>query len=104
VSYLEAKVEGQSDSVHGVKEALATLDARVERSFEAVDRRFDAFDRRFDAIDRRFEAIDRRFEAVDRRFEALDQKVDRHFLWMVGLQVTTIMTVIGAIVAAVLAR
>ena len=51
---------------------------------------------RFEAVDRRFEAVDRRFDAIDRRFET----IDRRFLWIVGFQMTTLIAVFGAIVAA----
>jgi len=73
---VEAQVEGHSENMNGIRETLSTMDAR----------------------------IDRRFEAVDRRFEAIAGRLDRQFLWMVGLQVTTLVTVIGAIVTAVLTR
>jgi hypothetical protein len=54
-------------------------------------------DARFDLVERRFEAIDRRFERVDRRFELLDDKLSRHFLWIVGIQVTTLVAIVGAL-------
>ena len=61
----------------------------------------------FKAMERRFEAIDRRFEAVDRRFEAIGQKMDRQFLWVVGIQITTMLAVVaamGGIAAVALGR
>jgi hypothetical protein len=51
-------------------------------------------------IDARVEGVDRRFEAVDRRFESLEGTLSSHFTWLVGIQVTTLI----AIVAALLAR
>ena len=56
---------------------------------------------RFDVVERRFEAIDRRFEGVDARFEALDQKISRQFVWLVGMQVTTLAAVVGAMASVV---
>ena len=41
-------------------------------------------------VDARFGAVDRRFDAVDRRIDSLDDKVSRQFVWMVGIQVTTL--------------
>ncbi|OFW07200.1 MAG: hypothetical protein A3I61_04250 [Acidobacteria bacterium RIFCSPLOWO2_02_FULL_68_18] len=43
---------------------------------------------------------DARFDAVDRRFEVLDAKMSRQFTWLVGIQITTLI----AIVAALLSR
>jgi hypothetical protein len=36
---------------------------------------------------------------VDRRIDALDQKLSNHFVWLVGLQVTTLVAIIGALLA-----
>ena len=83
VSYLEGQVEGHSENLSGVRDSVTSLEARM---------------------DRRFDAVDRRFEGVDRRFDALDQKIDRQFHWMVGLQLTTLVSIIGAVIAAVLTR
>jgi len=88
----------------GIHTALASLETRMDRRFEAIDRRFDGVDRRFDAIDGRFtgfeESVDRRFSGVEQRFDAFDAKVSRQFTWLVGIQVTTL----AAMVAAILAR
>src|SRR5438034_8805161 len=95
VAYLEGKVE----EFIGLREALAHFEQRVDRRFDGFDRRFESIDRRFESIDRRFESIDRRFESVDRRFDALDDKLSRHFQWLLGLEITTLVAVIGALLA-----
>lgn len=41
--------------------------------------------------------IDRRFEQVDHRFDNLDSKMSRQFTWLVGLQVTSLVAIAGAI-------
>jgi uncharacterized coiled-coil protein SlyX len=99
VAYLEGRVEDHSQMVNGLRDALASLEARMDRRFEAMDRRFEAIDRRFEAIDRRFELIDRRFEAVDQRLETIDAKMSRQFVWLVGIQVTTLIAVAGGFAA-----
>jgi hypothetical protein len=50
---------------------------------------------------------DARFDAVDRRFDALDAKMSRQFMWLVGIQITTlagIVTTLAAIAAAFISR
>jgi len=74
VAFLEGSVEEHSHMMDGMRDALNSLEARM---------------------DRRFEAIDRRFETIDGHLSALDQKVTRHFFWLVGILVTTLATVIG---------
>lgn len=38
---------------------------------------------------------------MSRRFEIIDAKVDRHFVWLMGMMVTGFITVIGALVGVV---
>ena len=73
-----------------VRDAITSLDERLDRRFESIDRRFES-------VDRRFESIDRRFESVDRRFDSLDRKLDAHFKWIVGVVVAGFGTVAGLI-------
>ena len=92
LTIVEHKVAENARGIDGLREAIVELGNRMERGFEAMDRRFEA-------IDRRFEAIDRRFEAMDRRFEAMDQNMSRQFRWIVGIQMTTLLAMVGAIAA-----
>jgi hypothetical protein len=41
--------------------------------------------------------MNRRFEVVDGRFLTLDHKIDRHFTWLVGIQVAALVAVVGAL-------
>ncbi len=43
--------------------------------------------------------IDRRFEGVERRLDAVDEKLSRSFVWLVGVQVTTLAAIVAALVA-----
>lgn len=83
VAFIEGQVSEQSHAMIEVREAVRMLEHRV--------------DGRFEAMDRRFEAVDRRFDTVDRRIDALDEKLSRYFVWVVGLQVTTLVAIVGAL-------
>ena len=50
---------------------------------------------RFDRLER---LLDTRFDQLDNRFEGLDDKV-AHFTWLVGIQVTTLVAIVGALLA-----
>lgn len=78
VAYIEGQVSEQSHAIVEVRDALRSLEHR---------------------IDTRFEAVDRRFDTVDRRADVLDEKVSRQFVWLVGLQVTTLVAIVGALLA-----
>ncbi len=45
------------------------------------------------------EAVHRLEQRMDTRFDALDDKVSRQFVWLVGMQVTTLVAIVGALVA-----
>jgi len=47
------------------------------------------------AIVRLEQRIDTRFDAVDRRFDS----VDRRFFWIIGIQITTLIAVLGAVLS-----
>ena len=110
-------MEENARDIDGLREAVVDFARRMEQGFEVIDRRFEAIDQRFEAIDRRFEAMDRRFEAIDQRLEVmerrfdrmeqrvdqrldrLDQQMSRQFFWVVGIQITTVLAMTGAIAA-----
>ena len=41
------------------------------------------------------EDMHRRFDHLDRRVLAVDEKEDRHFTWVIGIQVASILAVMG---------
>jgi uncharacterized coiled-coil protein SlyX len=38
-------------------------------------------------------------QRVDTRFDTLDDKVSRQFMWLVGIQVTTLVAVVAALIS-----
>ena len=83
VAYIEGQVSEQAQTLVDVREAVRNLEHRM--------------DARFEGVDRRFESVDRRFDTLDRRIDAVDEKVSRQFVWLVGLQVTTLVAIVGAL-------
>lgn len=75
-----------------LEERVAYLEGRLEDHVTAVDRL------RSDGQDLR-EAIGQLGERMDRRFDTLDEKVDRHFTWLAGIQVATLVAVVSALVS-----
>lgn len=99
----EQQVEENASAIEGLRGAVAEFGRRMEQGFEAIDRRFEAIDRRFEALENRFEAMERRFDRMEQRFEQrldrLDQQMSRQFFWVVGIQITTVLAMTGAIAA-----
>jgi uncharacterized coiled-coil protein SlyX len=87
VAFLEGTVREQSQMVNGIREAVLALENRVDRRFEQVDKRFERLEDR----------MDRRFEEMTHRFDAMDAKMSRHFVWIMGLLVTTLIAMVGSL-------
>lgn len=43
--------------------------------------------------------MDSRFETLDRRVDVLDGKVSRQFMWLVGIQITTLVAIVVAFIS-----
>lgn len=69
VAYIEGQVSEQSHALLEVRDAVRHLEQRM----------------------------DARFETMDRRIDRLDDKVSRQFVWLVGLQLTTLVAIVGAL-------
>ena len=85
----EHQVAENARGIEGLREAVVDLGRRMDRGFEAVDRRFETMERRFEAMEQR----------VDQRLDRLDEKMSRQFFWGVGIQITTVLAMTGAIAA-----
>ena len=70
-----------------LRDNVARLDARVG----AIDQKIDRFREELAAAIR---ALDQK---LDRRVDALDQKMSRHLVWTLGVQITVLLAVIGAL-------
>jgi uncharacterized coiled-coil protein SlyX len=93
VAFLEGRVVEHSGALDGVRGAIVSLEERIDRRFELLEQRLD---RRFEGVDRRLDALDAK---IDQRIDALDLKVSRQFTWLVGIQVTTLVAMVAALLA-----
>jgi hypothetical protein len=72
-----AHLEGAYEQI---SHRLNSMEQRMERGFAAIDQRFAAADLRFTTSD----------QTVSQRFTAIEQKIDKQFLWVVGLILVSI--------------
>jgi hypothetical protein len=75
VAAVEARTTAQEAGMVRTNEVIRDGDMDLRTAMRTMDER----------IDRRFDAVDRRFDAMDRRFQ-----------WILAVQITTLLTVIGA--------
>jgi uncharacterized coiled-coil protein SlyX len=80
----------------------------LEPRFTSIDHRLTQIDQRFTQIDLRFTALEacmnQRFDQIDRRFLHLEDKMSRQFLWLAGIQVTTVLAFMAALVTILTVR
>ena len=78
VAYLEGKVDEHSRGFAELRDLILHLNSRV------------------DALDQK---VDRFREELSTRIDALDEKFSRYFLWTIGIQITVLLAVIGALLS-----
>ena len=93
VAYLEGQVGEHTQMLIDIRDSIRQLDRRFDARFDAFERRIDALDQK---VDRRTGALEDRFE---RRYDTLEEKVSRQFTWLVGLHVTTLVAIVGTLLA-----
>jgi len=113
IAYLEGRVEEHTRGFEELRSSIGRLDDHVlavDRKVDAVReelaRRIDALDAkvdrfrdelsvRIDALDAK---VDRFREELSARIDALDRKTSRQFTWIVGIQVTMLITLLGSLI------
>lgn len=90
VAYLEGRFGDHAGAVDDLRSGLSETRTDLRTGLARVD---------VNLTEVRSE-MNRRFEAVEARFAALDGKIDRHFTWLVGIQVAVLVAVVGALVGS----
>jgi uncharacterized coiled-coil protein SlyX len=84
VSFLEGRMVEQSQMLRAIQDAIASLDRRVTALDQKIETKVDALDVR-----------------IETKVDALDHKLDQRFAWLMGIQVTTTLALLGAMIALV---
>ncbi len=83
VAFIEGQMSEQSHALIELRDAVRSLNQELRDAVRHLDQKMDA---RFDL-------------EWTRRFESMDDKISRHFVWIVGVQVTTLVAIVGALLA-----
>jgi len=96
VSHLEGWKESEEILISGIRVDINDLKTRITNMDEHINGRINALDqkvdRRIDALDQK---VDRFRDELSGRIATLEKKVDNHFKWIIGIQVTTIFAILG---------
>lgn len=115
VAALEGRMMEQSQMFADIRATLGRLEQRTDDGFARVDRQFDRIDARFDRIDDRFVQIDARLansddrfntllDRLDDRFQRIESRAATDFRWIVGIQMTTLVAVVAALLGVAIIR
>ena len=87
VAYLEGRLEDHASTVIDVRSGLSHLHSKVDM----VEGRLSA---RLDSVESKLTA---RIDGVESR---LTTKIDRQFTWLVGIEITVLLALVGALLRA----
>ena len=115
IGSLEQRMDRRFDHVDArftvVEERLGGIDRRIHGLEEKLDHRIHALEEKLDQrmqelegkLNQRIDSGGQRIGAlsaqVDRQLDALRQEMSSNQRWLVGLQVTTLLVVLGAVIA-----
>jgi len=108
VAYLEGKTEEHSRGFGELRDLIIHLNSRVDALDHKIDRFREELSSRIDRLDARIANLDARLDAtnsrvdnlearLNARLDALDAKFSRYFLWTIGIQITVLLAIIGAL-------
>ncbi|MEW6214060.1 MAG: hypothetical protein AB1478_02475 [Nitrospirota bacterium] len=91
VARLEGRIDEHSKFFESISVKLTLMDDKGDRDREELEKR----------IDRNREELEKKIDTarrdLEQKMERLDRKMDTNFRWIVGIQITTWITVLLAI-------
>jgi hypothetical protein len=94
---MEGRVVEHAEMFSDIRDGMAGLGQRMDRLEERMERRFEQ-------VDARFVQIDGRFLQVEARLDLLGAEMSKNFRWLVGIQITTTVTVVAALIGTLAVR
>jgi septal ring factor EnvC (AmiA/AmiB activator) len=71
--------------------------AHLEGAYDQISDRLNSIDRRFDGVERKLDDLSRRIESIR---DALVARMDRQFLWLLGVMILSIiLPLVGRLIA-----
>jgi tetrahydromethanopterin S-methyltransferase subunit B len=109
VSYLEGRLQEPGQKLDGIDRLdtrIGGLDGKLDTRINALDAKINALDAKMNRLDAKIDAqiarLDTKIDALahrlDSRIDALDAKISRQFTWLAGMQVATLLAIVGALI------
>jgi hypothetical protein len=90
VAFVEGRLVEHSEMFSDLRAGLSGLGQRIDRLEQRMDHRF--------------EQVDARFLQVEARLDRLGGDLSKSFRWIVGIQITTLLTVVATLLGALAMR
>ena len=105
LAYIEGRVDEHTRSMEEFRSGVLRLDQRMDSLDQKVDRVRDELAGRIEAVRTelasRIEAVrgelTSRCDRIELRLDGLDQKLSRGFYWLVGMQFTILLAIVGTL-------
>lgn len=78
-------------------EEVGTTLLRIEGVLGSLHHMVLGLDQRVDKLDQRIDRLEHRLDTLDHRVDKLDTRVEKQFLWVVGIQITTLVTIMAGL-------
>ena len=92
LSVLEVQMQEIGATLARIEDVLGGLVKLVTSSMSGRK-----LDQRVDKLDRRIDRLEHSVETLDRRVDKLDARVEKQFLWVAGIQMTTLITIVAGL-------
>jgi hypothetical protein len=109
LTLVESTVHEHSLTLTVLRESSARVEQRldgVDQRLGAVGQRLDRIEQRLDRVEQRLDRVEQqievRFHGIEGRFDRLEDRLFRTLVWVVGVQVTVVLVVVGSVVSIAL--
>ena len=96
LAFVEGRMTEHSQMFPDLREAMGRLERQLDGRLDRMGNRLDRMDDRLDRMEGRLDRLEARLDAG---LSELRTAMTRHFQWIVGIQVTTLVTVVATLLA-----
>jgi archaellum component FlaC len=97
LAYLEGRLGDHATAFDGLRGDFAAMRSevgRVDAKVDRVDAKVDRVDAKVDRVDAKVDRLDSK---IDRLFFEVESRMSRQFVWLVGIQVTVLLAIVGTL-------
>ncbi|ODS30689.1 MAG: hypothetical protein SCARUB_04199 [Candidatus Scalindua rubra] len=94
VARLEGRVDEHSKFVEGIQVSITRMEKRFDNLDIKIDNVRNILEQKIEGLDKK---IDNKIDGLDKKIDNSNRRMDTMFRWIVGIQITTWITIIMTI-------